>query len=233
VSVAAAANANPALDAIAAEFRTEHPGVQVVVRYGSSGLFFAQIESHARYDVFLSADETLPRELIDDGYAEKESEFRYARGALALWVPRGSTLDLERLGMTALLDPQVHTVAIADPQHTSDGRATIAAMRRLGVYPQAAEKLVECNDTGQAARFVAIGRADAAFIGTPLAISFANKELGRYWEVPLETYPTLIESGVVVRGAEDPVSAQAFRAFLVGPEGRAIFERFGFLLPPP
>ena len=123
VSVAAAADLQFALADVKAAFVQAHPGVQVAATFGSSGNFYAQIVNGAPFDVFLSADEDYPRKLVQAGLADAASAFRYSRGRLVLWVPKGSPVPLERLGMKALLDPAVKKVAIANPRHAPYGRA--------------------------------------------------------------------------------------------------------------
>jgi molybdate transport system substrate-binding protein len=49
--------------------------------------------------------------------------------------------------------------------------------------------------------------------------------------VPLEAYPTMEQGGLILDWARDPAAARAFRDFLLGPQGRAILERYGFELP--
>src|SRR6266404_1356058 len=52
LSVAAAADLKFALDEIVATFQEKHPDIQVRVTYGASGIFFAQLNNHAPFDIF-------------------------------------------------------------------------------------------------------------------------------------------------------------------------------------
>jgi molybdate transport system substrate-binding protein len=131
VRVAAAANLKAAFDDVAGEFRKQHPDVQVTVTYGSSGNFFAQLTNRAPFDLFLSADVGYPRKLVEQGQAAAGTEFVYAVGRLVVWVPGGSALDLDRLGIRAIADPSVRKVAIANPRHAPYGRAAEAALKKL------------------------------------------------------------------------------------------------------
>src|SRR6266704_691116 len=116
VNVAAAADLNFAIQEIIQQF--EHDtGNQVHLTLGSSGNFYAQILNGAPFDVFLSADMDYPKQLEEKGYAVAGSLFPYGRGALALWVPKRSSLNLEKLGMQALLDASIKKIAIANPEH--------------------------------------------------------------------------------------------------------------------
>ena len=95
ITVAAAADLSTALPEIVAVY-TRHTGQAVKLSFGSSGNLANQIQNGAPFDVFFSADETYPAQLIDKGVAEKDSLYRYAIGRLVLWVPNAVPLDVQR-----------------------------------------------------------------------------------------------------------------------------------------
>jgi len=231
LNVAAAADLKFALDEISAAFRKEAPAIDVRVSYGSSGSFFAQIVNGAPYDLFLSADVSYPRRLVEAGLAARGSEFPYAVGRLVLWVPRESRLDLQRLGMGALLDPTVRRIAIANPDHAPYGKAAEAAMRSAGILDQLRPRLVLGENISQAAQFVQSGNADAGILALSLALAPAMRDGGSYWEVPEASFPRMDQGGVVLTASREPEAAAAFVTFLTGPAGRVILSRFGFKLP--
>ena len=105
------------------DFEARQPGIKVKVTYGSSGNFYAQLSNRGPYDIFFSADIGYPRNLIEAGLASKETEFPYAIGRIVVWVPTGSGLDVERLGIESLVDPSVRKISIANPKHAPYGRA--------------------------------------------------------------------------------------------------------------
>jgi molybdate transport system substrate-binding protein len=231
LSVAAAADLQFALDSLIAEFQQSHPDIRIQVTYGSSGNFFAQLQNQAPFDVFFSADMDYPRRLIDKGLALKDSEFLYAVGHLVVWVPRNSALDLDKLGIQALLDPSVRKIAIANPRFAPYGRAAEAALKSLQVYQQVQERLVFGDNVAQTAQFVQSGAADVGLVGLSQALAPALRETGRYWEIPTDAYPRLEQGGVILSWAKDVASAEAFRAFVIGNGGKAILQRYGFSLP--
>jgi molybdate transport system substrate-binding protein len=231
VQVAAAADLKFAMDEIAQAFYRHHPDIQVQVTYGSSGNFFAQLSNRAPFDLYFSADVDYPRQLIGQGLAVKDSEFLYAVGRIVVWVPRRSALELEHLGMQALLDPSVRKVAIANPKHAPYGRAAEAALKTLGVYAQMQERLVYGDNIAQTAQFIQTGAADIGIIALSLALAPAMREEGRYWEIPLDTYPRIEQGGIILTWAKDMDAARALRTFVLGPEGKAVLRRYGFFLP--
>jgi molybdate transport system substrate-binding protein len=231
VRVAAAADLKFAFDDLVGEFRKKNPSIKVTVTYGSSGNFYSQLSNEAPFDLFLSADIDYPRKLIESGMAKKESEFHYALGHIVVWVPNDSRLDLDKLGMKAVADSSVKKLAIANPKFAPYGRAAEAALKNLGIYDQVKDRLVLGENIAQAAQFVESGAADAGIIALSLALAPAMREKGRYWMIPPEDYPRLEQGGVIMNRAKDVEAAQELRAFVIGKEGRAILEKYGFMPP--
>jgi molybdate transport system substrate-binding protein len=230
ITVAAAADLSTALPEIAAAY-TKRTGQPVKLTFGSSGNLTNQIENGAPFDVFFSADESYPVQLIEKGLAQKDSLYRYAVGRLVLWVPNELPLDVQKLGVQALLDPSVKKIAIANPLHAPYGRAAEAALKHFGVYDQIAPKLVLGENISQAAQFVESGNAQAGLIALSHALSPALKDKGHYWTVPLDAYPTLNQAAVVLSKSTNPDSARKFLDSVRGTEGTSLLKNYGFSLP--
>jgi len=229
--VAAAADLKFAMNALIPAFERAHREIKVTPTFGSSGNFFAQISNGAPFDLFLSADIDFPRRLIEEGKGIKDSEFLYAVGHLVLWVRQESPLDPEKNGIAALSAEGVNKISIANPAHAPYGRAAVAALKSLGVYDAVESRLVLGDNVAQAAQFVESGAADVGVFALSLALAPELREVGKYWEVPLDSHPPLEQGGVILTGAEGEAAANAFRTFLLSDEGRTILREFGFLLP--
>jgi molybdate transport system substrate-binding protein len=224
ITVAAAADLNFAMEEVSKEFRAAHPDVELQVAYGSSGNYFAQIQSGAPFDVFLSADVEYPRKLAALGIGAKDSIFTYAVGRLVVWVPANSRLD----PATALRDPSVKLIAIANPKHAPYGRAAEAALRSMGVWDTVQSRLVLGENIAQTLQFVQSGAADAGVVALSLALAPAMQGQGRYWEIPLDSYPRMEQGGIILK---DSAGARELRAVLLSEVGRRILKRYGFYLP--
>ncbi|MGC4000878.1 MAG: molybdate ABC transporter substrate-binding protein [Anaeromyxobacter sp.] len=226
--IAAAANLKTAAEALEQAFEAERPGVDVVLSLGASGVFYAQIREGAPFDLFLSADREYPAKLVEAGLASDEQV--YALGKLVAWLPPGSTVPLEARGLSALANPAVKRIAIANPAVAPFGRATEAAFKAAGVHEAVKGKLVLGTSVAQAAQFATTGAADVAFL--PYALTLGPELAGgRTVPVPEALYPRIEQSGVVVGGAAAPAAARAFLAFLTGERGRSILARLGYGLP--
>ena len=229
LTVAAAADLKYALEGIVAAFRAENPGADVKVSYGSSGSLYARIANGAPFDLFFSADASYPRRLAESQLAVAESLTPYAVGRLALWVPNGSPLDVGA-GLPALRDPRVRRIAIANPAHAPYGRAAEAALASAGLLDAVKPRLVLGEDAAQAAQFVESGNADAALLPLSLVLAPPLAREGRHAVVPGALHAP-IEQVVVVTSHGRGNPAAALLRFVVGPEGRAILERWGLVRP--
>jgi molybdate transport system substrate-binding protein len=230
VTVAAASNLRSAAQALKRVFEAERPGVEVVLSFGASGTFFAQIQNGAPFDLFLSADREYPARLVEATLGRAADERTFAFGKLVAWVPPGSTLDLEHRGLAALADSAVKRIAIANPTVAPYGRAVEAALEAAGVHEAVKGKLVLGTSVAQAAQFATTGAADVAFL--PYSLTF-EKELaeGRVFVVPDTLYPKMDQMGIVLARAREPELARDFLAFMTGEKGRAILARYGYGLP--
>ena len=229
IFVAAAADMSAALPQLVANF-TKKTGQPVKLSFGSSGNLTNQIRNGAPFDLFFSADEEYPQQLIAEGLASKDTLYRYAVGRLVLWVPNDSVLDLTNLGIKALLEPSIRKISIANPSTAPYGRAAEAALRHFQIYDQVSSRLVFGENVSQAAQFVESGNAQAGLIALSHALAPAMKDKGRYWEVPLDAYPTLNQAAVVLSRSKQQDAARAFLEYLRTPEATSLLANYGFNL---
>jgi molybdate transport system substrate-binding protein len=224
LSLSAASDLQFALAEAARQFHQQHGRIDLAIDYGSSGNFYAQIRNGAPFDIFLSADVQYPRNLAHDGLVRADSVFVYAAGRIVVWVPASSKLD----PATALRDPSVQRIAIANPQHAPYGRAAEAALRSMGLYESVEKKLVLGENISQTLQFIQSGAADAGIVALSLAVAPNVRGQGRYWEVPRESYPKMEQGGVILK---DSPAAREFRDWLLAPAGRGLLKQYGFFLP--
>ncbi|HWZ82258.1 MAG TPA: molybdate ABC transporter substrate-binding protein [Terriglobales bacterium] len=230
ITVAAAADLSTALPEIVATY-TKASGQPVKLTFGSSGNLTTQIQNGAPFDVFFSADESYPAQLVEEDFADKATLYRYAIGRLVLWIPNDVPVDVQKLGIQSLLDPAVKKLAIANPAHAPYGRAAEAALKKLGVYDQVAPKLVLGENISQTAQFVESGNAQAGMLALSHALSPNMKDKGHYWMVPLDSYPTLNQAAVVLSKSKQQDAARKFLDFVRSPEAATLLKSYGFSLP--
>lgn len=231
LAVAAAANLKFAFDEVEAAFERQYPKVEIVVTYGSSGNFFAQLCQRAAFDIFFSADTRYPRKLVEQKIVHEGSYFPYASGRIVVWIPKASPLNVEALQMRALLDPSVRKIAIANPRLAPYGVAAEEALKTVGVYEQTKDRLVLGESIAQTAAFVESGAADVGILALSLALSPGMKQRGKYWEIPAAAHAPIDQAAVIPVHCRAPEAARQLRAFILGPVGQTILARYGYALP--
>lgn len=229
IHVAAASDLTFCLQELNAIYKKANPGANVVLTTGSSGKFFAQIQNGAPFDVYMSADMEYPRKLADAGMADRNSLFQYGVGQIAVWStdPR---VDVSK-GVAMLADAATGKVAIANPAHAPYGRAAQAAMEKAGVWKSVQPKLVIGENISQAAQFVQTGNAQAGIIAVSLLKAPTMTGVGKYAVVPQAMHPPIEQGAVLTAKGKTNPDAGRYIAFLKSAEARAVFDRFGFLLP--
>lgn len=230
IRVAAASDLKFAMEELLAEFRRLQPEIQVEVTFGSSGNFYTQLSNKAPFDLFFSADIEYPRKLVALGLAEKQTEFVYAVGHIVVWVPNASKLDLNR-GIDVLTDPAIQKIAIANPRHAPYGRAAEAALKKLGVYEHVESRLVLGENIAQTAQFVETGAADIGVIALSLAMAPVMREKGRFWLIPQDSHPPLVQGGVILKSTQSPSATSRLREFISSDVGRTVLKKYGFAAP--
>lgn len=229
LAVAAASSLRPPLEDLRRAFEAGHPGVGVAVSYGASGALLAQIQAGAPFDLFFSADVEYPARAVASGLARPADQAVFAVGRLCLWLPPGAPADLRGRGLSALADPRLRRIAIANPAVAPYGRAAEAALRAAGLLEAVHPRLVMGQSVSQAAGFAAGGAADAALVPISLA---REPALAAGTAVPLTGPEARLPHGAVaVARARDPALARAFLDFALSPRGRAAFQAHGYELP--
>jgi molybdate transport system substrate-binding protein len=229
VRVAAAADLKFAMETLSKDFE-KMTGTKVDVTTGSSGNFFAQIQSGAPFDLFFSADMDYPTKLETSDLAEPETLSEYALGRIVIWTPANSRVNVAQNKWNVLLDARIRKIAIANPALAPYGRAAVSALQKAGIYEQVRAKLVYGENISQAAQFVQSGNAQAGIIAHSLALSPGMKD-GEVWEIPADMHPPIEQGAVVLRSAKNKAAALEFLNFMKSAMGRAILEKYGFAIP--
>lgn len=229
-NVAAASDLKFALDEIAKAYEGE-TGRKLQLTYGSSGNFFQQIRQGAPFQMFMSADESFVRQLHEAGRTTDEGVL-YAIGRIVLFAPKGSTLkaDGELADLrAAIADSRITRFAIANPEHAPYGRAAEEALRSQGLWDSVRPKLVLGENVSQAAQFATSGSSQGGIFAYSLALAPEVSSLGTYALIPADWHAPLRQRMALIKGAGP--EATAFYSYVQQPAARAIFRRYGFLLP--
>lgn len=211
--VAAASDLAPSIPELTREV-LQNQKLTLRVSVGSSGQLARQIEQGAPFDLFLSADETFVKQVVQAGRGDAATVQIYAIGRLALWSKSGAIKQLADLAK-----PEVKRVAMANPVHAPYGRLAKEALEKAGLWAAVEPKLILAETVRQTMQFAATGNVDAALTSWTLAHDKGGILLPE----------SLRQAGVVIKGSKNPAGAAALLAFLKTSRGQGILGRHGLL----
>jgi len=196
-------------------------GTVVRFSFGASSDLARQIKAEAPADVFFSADTAKMDDLERAGLVRKEDRREFLSNVLVVVVPSKSSLRISQAkDLTAL--PRL---AIADPAAVPAGIYSKKWLEGLGLWKEIEPKVVPTLDVRAALAAVASEAAPAGIVyKTDAAISKDVKIA-----MIVQNGPEITYSLARVK-ASTPPAAQKFVEFIAGPEGRAVFERRGFVI---
>jgi molybdate transport system substrate-binding protein len=221
LTVAAASDLTPAFEELARAFESTYK-TKVVFVFGSTGMLTQQIENGAPVDLFAAASMSYIDRLDQKGLIIPDSKAIYARGRITLWTPSDSTLRLESI--KDLARPEVTRIAIANPDHAPYGLAAQQALESAGIWDAVKPKLVYGDNIRQTLQYAETGNVEVAI----LALSLSKQSHGRWSLIPEELHKPLDQGLAIMKSTKQEQSARAFAAFLAGPEGHVIMQKYGF-----
>ena len=232
LTVFGAASLKGALEKAKAAYETANPGTTVTLSTDSSSALETQIEQGAPADLFLSADTTNPKKLVDAGLAEGAA-VTFAGNKLTIIVPSdnpakiATPADLAKAGIKVIAAgdevpitkyaTQLVDNLAKEPGYPADFAAAYAK--------NVASK--EDNVKAVVAK-VELGEGDAGIVyvtDAKASTKVTSVDVPDAANVPA-TY-----AGVVVKASKNAAAAKAFLDWFAGPDGRAILSGFGFLPP--
>ena len=228
--VAAAADLEPVLPPIIEQFHRS-TDIRPEATYQASAMLTTQIMNDAPFDLFLSADLSYPKKLIDAGLADaagsanSTTPITYAKGTLVLWTRKDSALG--RPSLDLLSNPALKRLAIANPDRAPYGRAAVAALTTLKLYDALKPRFVTAENIAQAAQFVDSGNADAGLISLTSALTPTMASSGNYFVIPRDVYPPIQQGAVIVSNTTQRAAAHKFLDFLLSPPIQAQLAKSG------
>ncbi len=232
LTVFAAASLAKVLDEIEPAYEAAVPGAVLTISTDSSAALATQIREGAPADVFLSADTTNPKKLVDAGLTDGAAVV-FAGNELTVITPADNPG-----GLTTPFDlglPGVRVIAAGEEVPITKYAAQL--IEDLAVAPDApadfaaayADNVVSREDNVAAVRTkIELGEGDAAIVYVTDA---ASSDLVATIDVPDALDVRASYAAVVVKRSEHAAAAHAFLDWVAGPEGQSILGSFGFLPP--
>lgn len=224
IYAAVAANFTAPMKDIVAQFELSS-NHKVILSFGSSGKFFAQIRNGAPFQLFLSADQDKPQALEDAGLSVADSRFTYAVGALALWSAKPGFIGT---GHSRLQSGDFNKLALANPKLAPYGVAAVEVLTALKLKQATESKWVMGENIAQAYQFVGSRNADLGFVALSQLIDKGTVKEGSSWIIPSELYNPIRQDAALLKNAENSSGAKALLAYLRSDKARTIIRAYGY-----
>jgi molybdate transport system substrate-binding protein len=232
LTIYGAASLKGALDAARTAYEAAVPGVTLTISTDSSSALETKIEQGAPADVFLSADTSNPKKLVDKGLTDGPA-VPFAGNKLTIIVPASNPAAIRT--PADLAKPGVKVIAAGDAVPiTKYASQLVANLAREPGYPADFVALYTANIVSKEDNVKAVvakielGEGDAGIVYVTDAV--ASTRVATV-DVPDSANVLASYAGVVVKASPNAAAAQAFLAWFAGPAGQAILASFGFLLP--
>jgi molybdate transport system substrate-binding protein len=225
VTVFAAASLSDALKEIAKTY--EHAsGDQLAFNLGASSTLALQIKQGAPADIFFSADEAKMDDLARANLIAADTRVRLLSNTLAIVVNADAGAAIA--APADLAKPVVGRLALAEPQTVPAGIYAKEWLQKTGLWKNVIDKVVPTENVRACLAAVESGNADAGIVYKTDAL--ISKKVRIAFEVAAADGPKISYPLAVIKESKHAEAARKFAAFLAGPEARAVFERFGFLM---
>jgi molybdate transport system substrate-binding protein len=234
LTIYGAASLKGVLDRVKTSYETANPGTTLTISTDSSSALETQIEQGAPADVFLSADTSTPKKLVDKGLADGAA-VAFAGNELTVIVPAANPAgiatpaDLARAG--------IKVIAAGDEVPiTKYATQLVANLAKQPGYPAdfvaacAANVMSKEDNVKAVIAKVELGEGDAGIVYVTDARASTNVATVA---VPEKANVPVTYAGVAVKASTNAGAARAFLAWIAGPDGQAILSAFGFLSPAP
>ena len=216
VRVAVAANFTAPVKELAPLYE-KATGDKLVLSFGGTGAFYAQIKNGAPFDILLAADAKTPAKAVKEGCGVEGSTFTYAIGKLVLWSADPKFVKDEK----ALDSADLRKLAVADPKLAPYGEAAYQTMKALGKFAQLEPKFVIGGNIGKTLQFVKSENAQAGFVALSQCFKDGAFTSGSGWVVPQKFYKPILQDAVLLKSSTNKEAAQRFLNYLKTSEDAA------------
>ena len=226
LTVSAAVSLKDALAEIQTNYQKKAPNVKLVYNLGASGSLQQQIEQGAPADLFISAAPKQMNELEAKNFLNKATRKNLVENKLVLIVPQNSPLKLAKY--EDLQQVEVKKFSIGEPKVVPAGQYAEQVLKKLGVWDKVQAKIVFAKDVRTVLTYVETGNVEAGIVYKTDAASSSKIKIAAI--APEGTHEPILYPAAVLAASKNPKAAEDFLTYLSGPEGKAVFEKYGFVM---
>jgi molybdate transport system substrate-binding protein len=227
-----------AMNEIGALYTKSHPDVKIVYNFDSSGTLKTQIQQGAPCDIFISAGQLQMNQLDIDAdpkvnvgkldFVLRGSRFDIVSNKVVLITPLNSTKDIS--DFKDLLTDKVSLAALGNAD-VPVGQYSKEIYTNLGLWDalEKSGKVTYGSNVKEVLAHVESGAADCGIVyGTDAATAKGVKVVAA---APANSHNPITYPAAILKGVQDQKAAEAFVAYLKGPDASKVFERIGFARP--
>lgn len=221
ITISAAASLTDVLNALADQFQTTYPDVDISFTFGGSGALQTQIEEGAPVDLFFSAAEKNMDALEEQGLIDAASRTDILENEIVLIAPQGET---EITCFETILDsnPQI---ALGEPKSVPAGTYAQEIFRNLGIWEEVYNHAVFAGNVREVLAWVEAGEVEC---GVVYATDAKTSDAVQVICSAPDGGPRVLYPAAIVKDCANPTAAQAFLDFLTGETAEEVFVSYGF-----
>lgn len=224
ITVFAAASLTESLNTIKENYETEHPEIELIYNFDSSGTLQTQIEEGAVCDLFISAGQKQMDALGD--LVNADSRVDLLENTIVLVVPNDAKNVPSSFG--ALVD--VSSIALGNSD-VPVGQYSEEILRNMGLWDQLNKehKITFGSNVKEVTAQVAASAVSCGIVYRTDAAS--EPDITVVAEAPADSYSPAIYPAAVLTDAAQPEYAQAFLDYLNTEDAISVFSSVGFTRP--
>ena len=227
-TVFAAASMTNALQDIGKLYK-EKTGKDVVFSFAASSALAKQLEAGASAGIFVSADLKWMDYTDEKGLTLKATRVTPIGNSLVLIMPADKAKDVKidkSFDWLAFLGADGR-IATGLTDSVPIGVYAKTALTNLGQWDKVKERIVGAESVRAALALVERGEATAGIVySTDAAVAKNAKVVATF---PADSHPPVEYPFEIVKGQDTPANKALF-AFLTGPEAKAVYAKYGFLV---
>jgi molybdate transport system substrate-binding protein len=226
LNISAAVSLKDALAEIQTNYQKKAPHVKLLYNLGASGSLQKQIEQGAPADIFISAAPKQMNELEEKNLVNKSTRKNLVENKLVLIVPQNSTLNLGKY--EDLQKDEVKQISIGETKVVPAGQYAEQVLKKMAIWDKVQNKIVFAKDVRTVLTYVETGNVSAGIVYKTDAASSTKVKIAA--TAPEGTHAPIIYPAAVLAGSKNSKAAEEFLAYMAGPEGKPVFEKYGFVM---
>ena len=234
--IAAFSNLRMVLPILVSDFNHNYPNIKIQITFAPNTALYNTVNANPQnFDIYLSGNQTYPKQMLASVKGVKSSPFTYTRGQLVLYSHKypmdiSPTTTLDQL----MLDNKPFSLAIANPKSLAYGVAAEAWLVNQNLYNNIKPKIIYTNTLDETFALTDSGKADFGFVSLsqvlnkPNNIALKNVDTlsNNYLILPKDSYPPILQDGIILN---HPETSQIFVDYLKSAKAQDVLTDAGFL----